>query len=138
MLGFGAQTDTRIIRPGHDLPGTGQALNGPAVANYIAKYATKTLTPPRPALPAATRRDRPRPAALLRALPADDHHRLATRGRPPWLPLPGLGACSATAATSSPNPAATPSPSASSAPPAPTTAAPPAPRTTTATPGAAT
>jgi hypothetical protein len=46
MLGFGAQTDTRIIRPGHDLPGTGQALNGVAVANYIAKYATKTLAAP--------------------------------------------------------------------------------------------
>jgi hypothetical protein len=46
MLGFGAQTDTRIIRHGHDLPGTGQALNGAAVANYIAKYATKTLTAP--------------------------------------------------------------------------------------------
>ena len=46
MLGFGAQTDTRIIRHGHDLPGTGQALNGVAVANYIAKYATKTLTAP--------------------------------------------------------------------------------------------
>jgi hypothetical protein len=45
-LGFGTQTDTRIIRHGHDLPGTGQALNGVAVANYIAKYATKTLTAP--------------------------------------------------------------------------------------------
>ena len=45
-LGFGAQTDTRIIRRGHELPGTGQALNGVAVANYIAKYATKTLTAP--------------------------------------------------------------------------------------------
>src|SRR4029077_4214914 len=45
-LGFGTQTDTRIIRHGHDLPGTGQALNGAAVANYIAKYATKTLTAP--------------------------------------------------------------------------------------------
>ena len=32
--------------PRHDLPGTGQALNGQAVANYIAKYATKTLTAP--------------------------------------------------------------------------------------------
>ena len=40
-LGFGAQTDTRIIRHGTD-----QALNGQAVANYIAKYATKTLTAP--------------------------------------------------------------------------------------------
>jgi replication initiator protein RepSA len=46
MLGFGAQTDTRIIRPGTGLPGTGQALNDAAVANYIAKYATKTLTAP--------------------------------------------------------------------------------------------
>ena len=45
-LGFGAQTDTRIIRPGSQLPGTGQALDGHAVANYIAKYATKTLTAP--------------------------------------------------------------------------------------------
>jgi hypothetical protein len=46
MLGFGTQTDTRIIRHGHDLPGTGQALNDAAVANYIAKYATKTLAAP--------------------------------------------------------------------------------------------
>jgi hypothetical protein len=46
MLGFGVQTDTRIIRHGHGLPGTGQALNGQAVANYIAKYATKTLAAP--------------------------------------------------------------------------------------------
>jgi len=45
-LGFGAQTDTRIIRHGTDLPGTGQALNSVAVANYIAKYATKTLSAP--------------------------------------------------------------------------------------------
>jgi hypothetical protein len=41
-LGFGPQTDHRVIRHGADLPGTGQALNGQAVANYIAKYATKT------------------------------------------------------------------------------------------------
>jgi hypothetical protein len=45
-LGFGPQTDTRIIREGGDLPGTGQALNGQAVANYIAKYTTKTLAVP--------------------------------------------------------------------------------------------
>ena len=45
-LGFGAQTDTRIIRHGSQLPGTGQALDGQTVANYIAKYATKTLTAP--------------------------------------------------------------------------------------------
>jgi hypothetical protein len=43
-LGFGPQTDRRIIRHGADLPGTGQALNGQAVANYIAKYATKTIS----------------------------------------------------------------------------------------------
>ena len=45
-LGFGAQTDARAIRHSSDLPGTGQALSGQAVANYIAKYATKTLTVP--------------------------------------------------------------------------------------------
>jgi hypothetical protein len=45
-LGFGPQTDSRIIREGGDLPGTGQALNGQAVANYIAKYTTKTLAVP--------------------------------------------------------------------------------------------
>jgi hypothetical protein len=45
-LGFGPQTDTRIIRESGDLPGTGQALNGQAVANYIAKYTTKTLAVP--------------------------------------------------------------------------------------------
>jgi len=43
LLGFGAQTDTRIIRDG-DL--TGGPLNHQAVANYIAKYATKTLSVP--------------------------------------------------------------------------------------------
>ena len=42
-LGFGTQTDTRIIRDG-DL--TGGPLNHQAVANYIAKYATKTLSVP--------------------------------------------------------------------------------------------
>jgi hypothetical protein len=45
-LGFGPQTDRRVIREGGDLPGTGQALNGQAVANYIAKYTTKTLAVP--------------------------------------------------------------------------------------------
>jgi hypothetical protein len=44
-LGFGAQTDTRIIRDG-DLTGSGGPLNHQAVANYIAKYATKTLAVP--------------------------------------------------------------------------------------------
>jgi hypothetical protein len=47
-LAFGAPqgTDARPIRHSADLPGTGQALSAPAVANYIAKYATKTLTVP--------------------------------------------------------------------------------------------
>ena len=46
-LGFGAPqgTDVRPIRR-DDLTGTGQPLNHQAVANYIAKYATKTLTVP--------------------------------------------------------------------------------------------
>jgi hypothetical protein len=35
---LGDATDTRIIRHGTHLPGTGQALDGHAVANYIAKY----------------------------------------------------------------------------------------------------
>ena len=38
--------DARPIRHGDGLPGTGQALSVPAVANYIAKYATKSLTVP--------------------------------------------------------------------------------------------
>ena len=45
-LGFGPQTDTRIIRESSELTATGQALDGQAAANYIAKYATKTLTAP--------------------------------------------------------------------------------------------
>jgi hypothetical protein len=45
-LGFGPQTDARPIRHRDGLPGTGQALSAVAVANYIAKYATKTLTVP--------------------------------------------------------------------------------------------
>jgi hypothetical protein len=45
-LSFGDQTDRRIIREGHPLAATGNALDGAAVANYIAKYATKSLTVP--------------------------------------------------------------------------------------------
>jgi hypothetical protein len=46
-LTFGAPqgTDVRPIRR-DDVAGTGQPLNYQAVANYIAKYATKTLTAP--------------------------------------------------------------------------------------------
>jgi hypothetical protein len=47
ILRFGTQIDTRVIRPTADgLPGTGKALSAQAVANYIAKYATKTISAP--------------------------------------------------------------------------------------------
>ncbi len=47
VLRFGDQVDPRPIRPGGgDLPGTGRKLSTQAVANYIAKYATKTLEAP--------------------------------------------------------------------------------------------
>ncbi len=47
VLGFGAPqgTDVRPIRC-DDLTATGTPLDHQAVANYIAKYATKTLTAP--------------------------------------------------------------------------------------------
>jgi hypothetical protein len=44
-LTFGAQTDTRPVRR-DTIVATGQPLHADAVANYIAKYATKTLTVP--------------------------------------------------------------------------------------------
>jgi hypothetical protein len=92
MLGFGVQTDTRIIRHGHDLPGTGHALNGVAVANYIAKYATKTLTAP--GLPA----QRIRGEADIERLRCSAHYRrlittawqLGTRFRA-WAHMLGYG-----------------------------------------------
>ncbi len=46
-LRFGTQVDPRPVRPAADgLPGTGRKLSVDAVANYIAKYATKSLTVP--------------------------------------------------------------------------------------------
>ncbi len=39
-------TDVRPVRHGDGLPGTGQSLSAQSVANYIAKYATKTLDAP--------------------------------------------------------------------------------------------
>ncbi|HLX51311.1 MAG TPA: replication initiator, partial [Streptosporangiaceae bacterium] len=45
-LGFGDQCLPKIIRRSTELPATGQALTVQAVANYIAKYATKTLNAP--------------------------------------------------------------------------------------------
>ena len=46
VLRFGTQTDARPVRHGGELPGTGRALSVQAVANYIAKYATKALDAP--------------------------------------------------------------------------------------------
>ena len=47
VLRFGTQIDPRPVRPTADeLPGTGRKLSVDAVANYIAKYATKSLTDP--------------------------------------------------------------------------------------------
>jgi Replication initiator protein, pSAM2 len=48
VLRFGVQVDCRVIRDGlvDGLPGTGDKLGVGAVGNYIAKYATKTLTAP--------------------------------------------------------------------------------------------
>ena len=45
MLGFGQQTDRRPVRR-DTIVATGKPLDAEAVANYIAKYATKTLTAP--------------------------------------------------------------------------------------------
>ena len=45
MLSFGAQTDRRPLRR-DTIVSTGTPLDAEAVANYIAKYATKTLTAP--------------------------------------------------------------------------------------------
>jgi replication initiator protein RepSA len=44
-LGFGAQTDARPVHR-DAIVATGRPLDADAVANYIAKYATKTLTAP--------------------------------------------------------------------------------------------
>ena len=94
-LTFGAPqgTDVRPIRR-DDVAGTGQPLNDQAVANYIAKYATKTLTAPGlpdQRLPAPGRDQSP---ALLASLPADDHHRLAARRQTPdrRTAVPAVGA----------------------------------------------
>ena len=46
ILRFGNQVDVRTVRAGIGLPGTGSELSAQAVANYIAKYATKTISAP--------------------------------------------------------------------------------------------
>ncbi|HUN33752.1 MAG TPA: replication initiator, partial [Trebonia sp.] len=64
LVRFGAQTDTRIVRSG-----TADALTRTAVANYIAKYATKTAGAP------GTPAYRLRSAAEIKALHCPAHHR---------------------------------------------------------------
>jgi hypothetical protein len=62
-------TDVRIIRRAPELPGSGRALSAQAVANYIAKYATKAATVP--GLP-----DRPlRYQADIMRQPCSAHHK---------------------------------------------------------------
>jgi hypothetical protein len=69
ILRFGPQTDVRVIRPTSALPGTGKALSAHAVANYIAKYATKAIGVP--GFP-----DRPvRSAADVDALACSEHYK---------------------------------------------------------------
>ncbi len=80
MLGFGAQTDRRPLRR-DTIVATGQPLDADAVANYIAKYATKTLHRPRRARHPHPARIRDRRPALLGALPGHDHHRVAAGAR---------------------------------------------------------
>jgi hypothetical protein len=69
ILRFGTQIDTRVIRSAGNLPGTGAALSPQAVANYIAKYATKTISAP--GLP---RRPLPGPKAID-ALTCGQHYK---------------------------------------------------------------
>jgi hypothetical protein len=69
ILRFGTQTDVRPIQQTSDLPGSRKALCARAVANYIAKYATKTFSAP--CLP-----DRPvRSAAEINALACPQHYK---------------------------------------------------------------
>jgi hypothetical protein len=69
ILRFGRQTDVRPIHHTGSLPATGEALSPRAVANYIAKYATKTTSVP--GLP-----DRPvRSAADIAALACNQHYK---------------------------------------------------------------
>ena len=69
IVRFGTQTDARSISRASGLPATGTDLPAPAVANYIAKYATKATSTP--GLP-----DRPlRSPAAIAALRCPAHHK---------------------------------------------------------------
>jgi hypothetical protein len=69
ILRFGTQIDVRAVRASSGLPGTGIALSPQAVANYIAKYATKTT-----GAPGLPHRPLAGPAAIAR-LRASSHHK---------------------------------------------------------------
>ena len=76
-LGFGVQTDARPVRR-DVLIATGKPLDVEAVANYIAKYATKTLHAPGVPDTSHPARGRDHQSALLSPLPGHDHHRLGS------------------------------------------------------------
>jgi hypothetical protein len=67
-LGFGTQTDARPVHR-DTIVATGKPLDAAAVANYIAKYATKTLTAP------GVPDTRIRHAAEITALRCSSHYR---------------------------------------------------------------
>ena len=101
-LGFGAQTDRRPVRR-DTIVSTGKPLDAEAVANYIAKYATKTLTAP------GVPDTRIRHASEIGGLRCSAHYRamittaweLGARQATGDAAVPGRGrTCSATAATS--------------------------------------
>ena len=139
VLRFGTQTDIRAIRQTTSLPGTGNALSAQAVANYIAKYATKTINAAglpgsRSILPLTSTRW---PAASTTSSSSRPPGISAKTPLPPSSGSTGGLTLSAPGATSSPNPAATRSPSPRCAGPASATAAPSGTRAAKWTPGAA-
>jgi hypothetical protein len=69
ILQFGPQTDVRAIHEATGLPASGTALPARAVANYIAKYATKAAAAP--GLPARAVRS----AADITALACSEHYK---------------------------------------------------------------
>jgi hypothetical protein len=85
LLRFGSQTDTRAV-----LGGQGDALTRDAVANYIAKYATKTADAP--GLPSSRLRD----LHEIRALRCPAHHKKMIEtawhlGHKQWAHMLGYG-----------------------------------------------
>ena len=90
-LGFGAQTDTRIIRDG-DVTGTGRPAEPPGGGELHRQVRHQDPERAWAAQPAHSPRGRHRAASVPGPLPADDHHRLAAR--PPyraWAHMLGYG-----------------------------------------------